>query len=202
MLAAAASGILAIRLLPALDKSTLLAGIGPGLVTLLYYLAFRFSGLHAHFSRRVPLKELTIGICFTAGIGVAVYPGVIGVEFRILAAGLALLFSANCLLIGRAEDQLDTSVDPAAHFAGGRAEKDFRLPERLVSLSMIGAIPVAAGGNFVLSSSSLFVCGVMTFFLARNERDKLRPLMQASADGIQLVPWLLIGLKALWTPLS
>ena len=202
LLAAASSGILAILILPALDQSTLLAGIGPGLITLLYYLAFRFSGLHAHFFRRVPWKELTIGTCFTMGILIAVYPGAIGMGFRLLAGGLALLFSANCLLISRAEGDLDSSDDPAAHFAGGRPEKDFHLPERLVFLSMIVGIPVATGGGFVLSSTSLFACGVMTFFLARTGRDDQRSLMQPSADGIQLFPWLLVASEAIGTRLN
>lgn len=201
-LAAGAAGVLTMLILPELDRSILRAGLGPGIVTLLYYFAFRFSRLHSRFSRRVPWKELMIGSCFAFGIAIAVNPGEIRPGFGLLVVGLALLFSANCLLISRAEGAADAGGDPVAYFAGGRPEEHSRLPERLVLLSVIAGMPVAAGSGFILSTVGLSACGAMTFALSRSGGGEWKSLLQPAADGIQLFPWLLIGGAAIWERLN
>jgi len=186
--------ILIATVLPRLEKPTVLAGTVPGLVTLLYYLIFRFLKTFPG-PWRLPYKEMTVAICFALGISISVTTEPAGGYHYCLMGGLVLLFSGNCLLIARAEYELDQSNDPAAHFAGAYAECQTRWPESMLTLAFFSSLPLVIFGDFPLTSLCLFICSGLTLLLARSERGDGPALVQTKADGILMIPLLFALLR-------
>lgn len=185
-----ALGLLIATILPHLEKATVLAGMVPGLVTLLYYLIFRFLKTFPCLWR-LPYKELTVAICFALGISISVTTEPAGGYHLCLMGGLVLLFSGNCLLIARDESELDHRNDPAAHFAGAHEGCQTRWPDAMLVLAFLSSLPLMILGGFPLTSSCLFICSGLTLLLARSETGDGPAFIQAKADGILMIPLLL-----------
>jgi len=188
--------------LPRLEGKTIFPGLAIGLFTGLYYLTFRFSRLYARLRGAVPCKELTIAICFAGGIVLVAAPESFTVGLIPLVAGYLSLFTANCLLISRAERGIDLLADPAAYFSEGHssapASVASRLPGRAALVAVLcGLVTLLIGGEWLRSSLSLVLCGLTTVWLARGAEDNDR-LTQPLADGVQLLPWLFLAGEAVW----
>ncbi len=180
--------------LPRLERTTVIAGAIPGLLTLLYYLIFRFRR-PVSTPRRLPFKEMTIALCFALGIVVAAGEGVIGRGFLVLSGGLVLLLLGNCLLIARSESTLDSRNDPSACFANAAPGQRKPRPEVMSILAMMTSVPLLISGSFPLSSPALLICSGLTFLLARSEGKAGAAFTQAKADGILMIPLLLAILR-------
>lgn len=188
-----------VAVLPRLEGKIIVVGLAIGFFTCLYYVAFRFSRWYAVLGRVVPFKEITIALCFTGGILLVASPAVFTYGLISLVTGYHALFTANCLLIAHAERGIDRVADPAAFFSEERpfAPHD-GLPGR-------GAILAAAGGcatlllegEWLRSSLSLIVCGLLTWMLAQRGGDDDN-VTQPLADGIQLFPWMVLAGEAAW----
>lgn len=187
-------GILFTSFIPRLERPTLAAGILPGLITLFYYLLFRFSKLPL-FTLRLPFKEMMIATCFVIGISIAATTEPPGVFHSLLMGGLVFLFSGNCLLIARAERDLDRLNDRAAHYASGRHKGNARLPEIMLILALIFGIFVLAAGHFPLTALASLVCTVSTLLLACFSQGRDSDSTQAKADGILVLPLLMAVTK-------
>jgi hypothetical protein len=193
----AAFVLFSVVVLPRLETKTILTGFALGLVTGLYYLAFRFSRFYSCLRGVVPFKELTIALCFTGGIFLVAWPTVLTMALVLLAAGCLSLFTANCLVISRAEQGSDHLADPAAYFS--RPIRTSRLPEWSALFAAgcgVVACLVARGAD--RSPVSLLLCGFFTFLVARRRADE-EGLTQPLADGIQMIPWVVFALSRTWT---
>lgn len=182
--------------LPRLEPKTIATGLAPGLITGLYYLAFRFSPLSVRLRGAVPLKEITIALCFAGGIVLVAAPTSFSPGFIPLVAGYLSLFAANCLLISRAERGLDLAGDPAAYFSPSTRRS--RLPEWGALLApACGLVTPVLEAGWVRSSTSLILCGLLTWWLTRRSGDEDRRT-QALADGILLLPWFVLSGEVVW----
>lgn len=196
---AAAFVFFPVVVLPRLEEKTIVVGLAIGFFTGLYYVAFRFSRWYAVLGREVPFKEITIALCFAGGILLVATPAVFSYGLISLVAGYLALFTSNCLLIARAERGIDRVADPAAYFS-----EEHSLAPR-AGLPGWGAILAVAGGaatflvegEWLRSSLSLIVCGLVTWMLARRGEGDDR-LTQPLADGIQLFPWMVLAGETAW----
>lgn len=193
---------LLIVVLPQLETNTLVTGLALGLITGLYYLAFRFSRLYLRLRGAVPFKESTIALCFVGGILLVAGPTTFLIALIPLVAGYLSLFIANCLLISHAERGIDLLADPAAYFS----ENISAVPGKPASrLPGYGALLASACGlstlvletGWIRSSSSLVLCGIFTFLLSRRGGDE-EGIAQPLADGVQLLPWLVLSGESIW----
>jgi hypothetical protein len=163
--------------------------------------AFRFSRWYAVLGREVPFKEITIALCFAGGILLVASPTGFSFGLIFLVAGYLALFTANCLLIARAERGIDRVADPAAFFSEERDPAPrANLPRRGAILAMAGGFAILLlEGEWLRSSLSLIVCGLLTWMLARrggdDDNDKVT---QPLADGIQLLPWIALAGEVIW----
>lgn len=181
---------------PQLETKTILMGLIPGLVTGLYFLAFRFSRFYSRLRDVVPFKELTIAVCFTSGILLGAGMNNLTISFVPLVVGYVSLFGANCLVISRAERASDLLVDPAAYFS--RSRQPSRLPEwGALFAAVCGVVSFIFAGGEDRSPFSLLFCGLLTFLIARRRSDEHR-LTQPLADGVQMIPWLVLGAEEVW----
>lgn len=185
--------------LPRLEEKIIIGGLAIGFVTGLYYAAFRFSRCYAVSGKAVPFKESTIALCFAGGILLVASPTGFSSGLIFLVAGYLALFTANCLLIARAERGIDRVADPAAYFSEERDPAPrANLPGRGAILAVAcGAATLRLEGEWVRSSLSLIVCGLLTWMLARRGEDDDR-LTQPLADGIQWFPWICLAGEAIW----
>lgn len=189
-----ALGLLFGLVLPHLERMTVIAGTVPGLMTLLYYLIFRFRRT-VSLPWRLPLKEITIALCFALGIVITATVGVIGRDFLVFSGGLVLLFFGNCLLIARSESTLDSCNDPSACFANAASSKRRPWPEVMSILAMISGVPLLISGSFPLSSPALIICAGLTFLLSCSEGKAGPAFTQAKADAILVIPLVLAILR-------
>jgi len=188
--------------LPRLDRDTVLLGLALGLLTGLYYFAFRFSRLYLRLRGAVPFKESMIALCFAGGILLVAGPTAFRAGFLPLVAGYLSLFTANCLLISHAERGIDRLADRAAYFSENVSPSPGKPASRLpgggaLFASICGWLTLIFETGWVRSSSSLILCGFFTFLLTRrsgNEDGIAQPL----ADGIQLLPWLVLSVETAW----
>lgn len=94
--------------------------IGVALLTIVYFCLCRMATRYW----RLPVKEVLIGVCFAAAIGIPFQREVhIGLLACLFVFGL--LCTLNCLLISRDESDFDQQDDPNAWFAT-RRKTDFR----------------------------------------------------------------------------
>ena len=190
-----------VAVLPRLEGKIIVVGLAIGFFTGLYYVAFRFSRWYAVLGREVPFKEITIALCFTGGILLVASPSVFTYGLVPLLAGYLALFTANCLLISRAESGIDRCADPAAYFSEERSlAPHANLPGRGAILAVAGGFAILLlEGEWLRSSLSLIVCGLLTWMLARrggdDDNDKVT---QPLADGIQLLPWIALAGEVIW----
>ncbi len=188
--------------LPRLEARTILPGLALGFVTGLYYFAFRFSRLYLRLRGSVPFKESMIALCFAGGILLVAGPTAFGVGLIPLVAGYLSLFTANCLLISRAERGIDRYADPAAYFSKDPSVPSGKPASGLpgwgaLFASLCGGLTLVFETGWIRSSSGLILCGFFTFLLTRrsgNEDGIAQPL----ADGVQLLPWLILSVEAGW----
>ncbi len=188
--------------LPRLDARTILMGLALGFFTGLYYFAFRFSRLYLRLRGAVPFKESMIALCFAGGILLVAGPAVFRIGFLPLVAGYLSLFTANCLLISRDEREIDRLADPAAYFSKDPSVPSGKPASGLpgwgaLFASVCGGLTLIFEAGWIRSSSGLILCGFFTFLLTRrsgNEDGIAQPL----ADGIQLLPWLVLSVEAAW----
>jgi len=170
-------------ILPRLSPGTVWAGSGAAMATAFYFLVFRFSGNRLEWLARFPAKEVAIGLTFAAGIGIAATGGEPDLAPLAPLAGMVLLFTGNCLLIGRAEQGWDREADFASYYT--RPGQLHRLPETLlVAASVIGAVESIREPG--LCPLALLIGSGATLILARTSS---RQDFQAIADGLLLVPW-------------
>ena len=185
-----------IAVLPRLEAKTIVTGLVLGLMTGFYYLVFRFSRLYARLKGASPFKEITIALCFAGGILLAAEPTSFSVGLLPLVAGYLSLFTANCLLISRAERGSDLEVDPAAYFSPSL--RGSRLPGwGALIAAACGLITLVIEAGWYRTSISLILCGIPSYLLTRRGGDEDR-LTQALADGIQLLPWLVLSGEMVW----
>ncbi len=185
-----------IAVLPRLEVKTIVTGLALGLITGLYYLAFRFSRIYLRLRGALPFKEITIALCFAGGILLVAAPTSFSAALIPLVAGYLSLFTANCLLISRAERGIDRVVDPAAYFSP--STRGSRLPEWGALLATAcGLVTLVLEAGWARSSASLILCGLLTYLLTRRRWDEDR-LTQPLADGIQLLPWLVLSGEVVW----
>lgn len=196
---AAAFVFFPVVVLPRLEEKIIVGGLAIGFVTGLYYVAFRFSRWYAVLGREVPFKEITIALCFAGGILLVATPAIFSYGLISLVAGYLALFTANCLLIARAERGIDRVADPAAYFSEENSPVPHaNLPGRGAILAVAcGAATLRLEGEWIRSSLSLIVCGLLTWLLARRGGDDDR-LTQPLADGIQWFPWIFLAGEAIW----
>lgn len=186
-LLAAASAAILLWALPRLDPSIVLPGGVVAAVTLLYYALFRFTRLHRFVTKGFPAKELAIGATFACGIGLAAGRPLWTAPVQFLA--LSSLLAGNCLAIGAAERHLDERTDEAAFFS--LASRSALWPRGLLAAAFaLGTLlSIIRPSAFSLS---IPLAAAATWALTLPRRDG-RPLpTQAIADGILLVPWLLL----------
>lgn len=194
-------GFFLVVVLPRLEGKIAVGGLAIGFFTGLYYLTFRFSRWYAALGRKVPFKEITIAVCFAGGILLVASPSVFTYGLVPLLAGYLALFTANCLLISRAESGIDRCADPAAYFSEERSLAPHAgLPGRGAILAVAGGFAILLlEGEWLRSSLSLIVCGLLTWMLARrggdDDNDKVT---QPLADGIQLLPWIALAGEVIW----
>lgn len=193
---------LLVVVVPRLDIATLLIGLVLGLLTGLYYFSFRFSRLHLRLRGALPFKESVIALCFAGGILLVAGPKDFWIGLIPLVAGYLSLFTSNCLLISHAERASDRLVDPAAYFSGGASFASGKPASRVpgggsLCASACGLLVIFLGTGWVRSSSSLILCGLFTFLLTLRDGEE-DGLAQPFADGVQLLPWLVLSGEAAW----
>lgn len=174
--------IFGVFLLPQIDRALWIRGGCFSAVVLLYFLLFRWWRLRLRF---FPLKEALIGVVFAMGPAAASGRPLAGLAWPVGA--MALLFAGNCLLIARAEREIDAKADPSAYYAA--ATGFHRWPEVCFVLATMMA---GAGWKILIPPvcASLMLCATASLILALAEsRWKIREV-QALADGILLLPWL------------
>lgn len=191
-----------ISVLPQLDGKILVGGFIMALFTGLYYLAFRFSCAYRRMQGNVPFKEMIISVCFVAAIILAASPEDLLNPPLFLIAGYFSAFTANCLVISRAERGIDRLADPAAYFSGeSSATPHDSLPDRMAMLAVTGGLAtLLLEGEWFRSSLSLVLCGLLTRWIAGRERED-DGATQMLADGIQTLPWAVLAGEALGTRL-
>lgn len=186
----------AFSILPHFDHSKLWHIVVLGTVVVIYFLVFRFLQRRTHSAnwlQKVPGKELMIGICFTGGIFIASDVPFRSVAAILLSAGMAILFTLNCLLIAEAEIPIDREFDPASFFIRNGVES-------LPYFSLL-AIPFGAGvaasflGGFLLTSLSLTLATFFTYLLTVARFRPTPSLIQPLADGLLLCPWLVLAVS-------
>lgn len=102
----------------------------------------------------LPMKEVLIGFCFAAGVGLP-----FELPFNWIKAGglgvFGLLCWMNCLIISRAEAEYDRVDDPAAWFASGRRSFPFLMCFAInlvvTVMLLVSGIPVIIGAALVLA---------------------------------------------------
>ncbi len=185
-LAALACGGAVVGALPHLGGETVRTGAAVALATGLYFFAFRRprGDPSRTPSLSLPAKEFAIGTVFAAGVSVAAVAGRIADLPWAWTAGMALLFSGNCLLVARSEQDSDTRGDAAAYYARPGALPF--LPEFVFGLAVtIGvALALAAASP---AAWALVLSGGASLVLARRRKAE-----QAAADAVLLVPWLFL----------
>ena len=195
LLAAMVSGALFGGVLPALDSNVLRLALIPAAITSLYYGVFRCFPCLGRRLGHLPGKEIMIGSGFAIGVLVPVSSNPDGIhllDIIIPWIALALLFTGNCLLIGRAEGVIDRFSDQSAFYAGRRVGVQWWLPEFLLVFSAgFGLFLVFVGSSF-LTGWAIVICAAATMILALSCAGKDTRLIQARADGILLLPWILI----------
>lgn len=169
-------------LLPQIDRALWIRGGCFSAVVLLYFLLFRWWRLRLRF---FPLKEALIGAVFAMGPAAVSGRPLAGLAWPV--AAMAVLFAGNCLLIARAEREIDARADPSAYYA---IPTGFR---RWPEACFLGAALLAGLGCKILIApvvATLLACAVASLGLAFTEgHGKIREV-QAAADGILLLPWL------------
>jgi len=108
-------------------------GILISVPVILYFVFFRFFKT-ALKSSCIPMKEITIGMCFASGTCLAS-----GAIFPAQFFPLGILFTLNCLIISRSEADEDSCSDPAAFYSSAEENGSPRL-ELLFTLLACGAV--------------------------------------------------------------
>tara|TARA_R110000850_G_scaffold87602_8_gene188295 strand:- start:7650 stop:8447 length:798 start_codon:yes stop_codon:yes gene_type:complete len=156
-------------------------------ITAGYFAVFRFlKRSQARQSPKFPGKEVTIALCFTAGIFLCSETSPFQNSAGVLSLGLVFLFLANCLTISQAESDFDRSHDSQAFFSH-RSHSDFLLIALTVAGLVIGTA-LLIDRKLVISACALILSS--TILLLTLLRMGNNPMMvQAKADGALLVPW-------------
>jgi len=150
---------------------------------LFYFVAFRFFSGRFKWLRPLPTKEITIGLCFAAGVCLA------SGSFQVTRlVPLAILFLLNCLIIARAEAAEDRISDPAAFYSSAPNEgTDERFNGWEITLAVC-----SAGAAWLLRNEIPFRLAVtasaiwlMAIPLVRAARQSVQSL----ADAALLTPW-------------
>ncbi|MEX2578046.1 MAG: hypothetical protein WD342_03230 [Verrucomicrobiales bacterium] len=183
--------LLLFRIAPRLEPATLVVGAILSLLTAAYFLCFRFISFRKRKSGSfpVPLKEITIGLCFSAGVIVGSGAKEVSTEILILGTGLAALFTTNCLVIALAEAEFDRANDPASHFAARRAAFSSAW---LLVVPALCAPWLVFQTPFVLVGTSTLAATALTFFISKRTA-RYADLTQPLADAVLLVPWLALA---------
>lgn len=183
--------LLLFRVAPRLDPATLVVGAILSLLTAAYFLCFRFISLRKRGSGSfpVPLKEITIGLCFSAGVILGSGAKQVSIDILILGTGLAALFTANCLVIALAEAEYDRANDPASHFAARQARFS---PAWLLVVPALCAPWLVFRTPHVLVGASMLAAAALTLLISTRTA-KYADLTQPLADAVLLVPWLALA---------
>lgn len=147
-----------------------------GGVTILYFIAYRWrTG-----AKYIPLKELLIGLCFAAGVGIpfAYPPDPVRLSALVLFGVLCVV---NCLLISRAELDFDRKFDASAWFAEAGRYFPFR---PILALTGVGVVvlqnlslPVSIGVSLLLTTVCLWLISLLD---AEKSALDIQPLCDAA----------------------
>lgn len=179
-----------IVVMPFLSATTWSAAGVVAVATVVYFFVFRGRWMAAAGHCGLPVKELAIAFCFTAGAAIAAALGSIATIPLACVASLVFLVLGNCLLISRREAAHDAREDPAAYYSGGKGRP--LLPEialgiafglALISLEHEGVTPAVV---------ALMTISGLTFLLARARHPGIAMHTQALADGLHLLTWVLV----------
>ncbi len=166
-----------------IDRFFLQWGALIGASVFLYFAVFRFFK-SALKTTRIPMKEITIGLCFSAGVCLA--SGAIELA-RFLPLGA--LFSLNCLIISRSESGEDARSDPAAFFSTNR-----KLPYLEICVAIIAATFVWSLENHLLFRVAIMVSTLLLITLTLFGR-RSPSYTQALADASLLTVWPVIWIS-------
>ncbi len=150
---------------------------------LLYFAVFRFFTA-ALRTTRIPMKEITIGLCFSTGVCLA--SGIIELG-RFFPLGA--LFTLNCLIISRSEAGEDAHSDPAAFFSadGNTPLKNGKLPYWEFCIALVTVAIVWSPGNPLLFSTAVTLSTLLLTVISFGKQTPRHT--QALADVSLLTAW-------------
>lgn len=168
-----------------------------GIAAVAYFVLFLFLKIP---SRGVlPLKEIMIGSCFAGGVyvgsagSVSVGEYYIDYAMPVIICGSAILFTWNCLLIGKSEQEFDRTTDPSSFHAGSE-RRNISPWYFLIPLCLFGC-GLLLKPRYFPGGLSLLVCGAGLYVLEKYPPNvRFVPLL---ADGILLFPWIVIAFRHL-----
>ena len=166
------------------DALYVLSGVLLAIVTTTYFLAFRVRSNTS--TRKLPSKELTVAICFAAGVMLT--SGTLSLSWlnSVIALGLASIALFNCLVISYGEADFDRSHDMKAYYA---RQPQARPPTTSGWIGGIcGCALLLKDGTYILGSSMIIASMALFCFSRSIDRDKPSQVTQAVADSILLIP--------------
>lgn len=182
--------LMGILVMPFLSAATWFAAGGVAMATALYFLIFRGRWMAAAAHRGLPVKELAIALCFTAGAAIAAVPGSIATIPLSYLIALVFLVLGNCLLISRREAAHDAREDPAAYYSGGTGLPF--LPESSLSIAFGLALTSWRMEGMTPAVVALLTISGLSFLVARARHSGIATHTQAIADGLHLLTWVVV----------
>ena len=166
------------------DALYVLSGVLLATVTTTYFLAFRVGSNTS--TRKLPSKELSVAICFAAGVMLT--SGALSLSWlnSVIALGLASIALFNCLVISYGEADFDRRHDLKAYYAR-QVQAGPPATSGWIGVTC-GCALVLINGTFILGSS-MIIASMALYCLSRClDRDNPSQVTQAVADGILLIP--------------
>lgn len=186
-LVALATGL---TIVPHLEKALIKLAIFPAILCLLYFVIFRFlkwPGENPARRIRFPAKELMIGIVFASGVMIAADSIYLAISGALVEIGLAALFAANCLIIGRAEHEFDRETDGASFYSHDLSAN--WVPTALLLVAIGIGVTLLILGLTEPVGIALIACALLQLAIHRRSDPSLT---QPGADGVLLLPWLML----------
>lgn len=176
--------------MPFLSAATWFAAGGVAMATAVYFFVFRGGWMAAAGRCGLPVKELAIALCFTAGAAIAAVPGSITTIPLPYLIALVFLVLGNCLLISRREAAHDACEDPAAYYSGGKGRP--LLPEIALGIAFGLALISGRMQGMTPAVVALATISGLSFLVARARHPGIATYTQAIADGLHLLTWVLV----------
>jgi hypothetical protein len=166
------------------DAFYVLSGVLLAIVTATYFLVFRVGSNTS--TRKLPSKELTIAICFAAGVMLT--SGTFSLNWLngVIALGLTSIALFNCLVISYGEADFDRRHDMKAYYAR-QVQAGPPATSGWIGVTC-GCALLLVNGTFILGSS-MIIASMALYCLSRClDRDNPSQVTQVVADGILLIP--------------